>query len=45
VRGVHVPDEAQQRILSCTDLAVLDQWFDRALKANQLSEVLGDLAQ
>ncbi len=44
-RGVHVPASAQQRILSCTDLACLDRWFDRALTATQLSEVLGDLAQ
>jgi predicted transposase YdaD len=45
VRGVLVPDEAQKRILSCTDLALLDQWFDRALKATQLSEVLDARAQ
>jgi predicted transposase YdaD len=44
-RGVHVPDEARQRILACTDLAVLDHWFDQALQATQLSDVLGDLAQ
>jgi predicted transposase YdaD len=44
-RGVHVPEEARQRILSCTDLVVLDRWFDQALKATRLSDVLGDLAQ
>jgi hypothetical protein len=43
-RGVHVDDKARQRILSCTDTATLDQWFERALKATQLSDVLGDLA-
>ena len=44
-RGVHVGDEARQRILSCRDLATLDRWFDRALKSSTLSYVLGDLAQ
>ncbi|WP_375768660.1 Rpn family recombination-promoting nuclease/putative transposase [Archangium gephyra] len=44
-RGVHVGDEARQRILSCRDLVTLDRWFDRALKASTLSYVLGDLAQ
>jgi len=39
-RGVQVGDEARQRILSCKDTALLDQWFDRALKATHLSEVL-----
>jgi hypothetical protein len=44
VRGVHVGDEAQQRILACTDMATLDRWFDRALSATSLSDVLGDAA-
>jgi predicted transposase YdaD len=44
-RGVHVADEARQRILSCTDIATLDRWFDRALNARTLSDVLDDLAQ
>jgi hypothetical protein len=39
-RGVSVDERARQRILLCKDLALLDQWFDRALKATQLSEVL-----
>ena len=43
-RGVHVGDEAQQRMLECTDLATLDRWFDRALNATTLSDVLEDLA-
>jgi flagellar biosynthesis/type III secretory pathway protein FliH len=41
-RGVHVGDEAQQRIMSCADVATLDRWFDRALNATTLSDVLGD---
>jgi predicted transposase YdaD len=41
-RGVQVGEEAQQRILSCTDLTTLDRWFDRALNATRLSDVLDD---
>ncbi|MCY1083231.1 hypothetical protein [Archangium lansingense] len=44
-RGVHADEAARQRILSCTDGATLDRWFDRALNATTLSEVLNDLAQ
>ncbi|MFJ9982252.1 hypothetical protein [Streptomyces cyaneofuscatus] len=33
VRGVPVPDEARQRVTACTDLAVLDVWFERAITA------------
>ncbi|MGW7226746.1 hypothetical protein [Streptomyces cyaneofuscatus] len=33
VRGVSVPDEARQRVTACTDLAVLDVWFERAITA------------
>ena len=44
-RGVHVDEAARQRILACTDVATLDRWFDRALNATTLSEVLDDLAQ
>jgi predicted transposase YdaD len=44
-RGVHVDEAARQRILTCTDVATLDRWFDRALNATTLSDVLEDLAQ
>jgi predicted transposase/invertase (TIGR01784 family) len=44
-RGVPVDDTSRQRILSCKDIATLDQWFARALKASRLSEVLEPLAQ
>jgi predicted transposase YdaD len=44
-RGVEVDDTARQRILTCTDVATLDRWFDRSLNANTLSDVLDDLAQ
>ncbi|MEU2146797.1 hypothetical protein ABZ741_21155 [Streptomyces globisporus] len=39
-RGVAVPDEARQRISSCTDLAVLDVWFERAVTAATAEAVL-----
>ena len=44
-RGMHVDEESRQRILTCTDLATLDRWFDKALNATTLSSVLDDLAQ
>ncbi|HYO59117.1 Rpn family recombination-promoting nuclease/putative transposase [Archangium sp.] len=44
-RGVQVDEATRQRILTCTDLATLDRWFDRSLNATILSEVLDDLAQ
>ncbi|HZH16181.1 MAG TPA: hypothetical protein VE057_17660 [Archangium sp.] len=40
-RGLLVSEQARLRILSCTDVALLDRWFDRALTAPSLSEVLG----
>lgn len=44
-RGVQVDEEARQRILTCTDMATLDRWFDKSLNATSLSAVLDDLAQ
>ncbi|MFY0575945.1 Rpn family recombination-promoting nuclease/putative transposase [Cystobacter fuscus] len=44
-RGVQVSEAARQHILTCTDLATLDRWFDRSLNATTLSEVLDGLAQ
>jgi putative YhgA-like transposase len=44
-RGVHADEASRQRILSCTDEATLDRWFDRALNATTLRDVLDDLAQ
>ncbi|HSP79917.1 MAG TPA: Rpn family recombination-promoting nuclease/putative transposase [Myxococcaceae bacterium] len=44
VRGVPVDEAARQRIISCTDLATLDLWFDRALGATRLADVLDDVA-
>jgi hypothetical protein len=44
-RGVPLDDMARQRILTCTDVATLDRWFDRSLNATSLSDVLDDLTQ
>jgi predicted transposase YdaD len=44
-RGLHVDSAVRQSILSCSDMATLDRWFDRALHATTLSEVLDDAAQ
>ena len=44
-RGIPVDEQTRQRIMSCTDVATLDQWFERALNATRLSEVLGDPTQ
>jgi len=44
-RGVQVDEASRQHILSCTDGATLDRWFDRALNATTLSEVLDGPAQ
>jgi hypothetical protein len=43
-RGVRVDARSSRRILGCRDLATLDRWFDRALHATRLSDVLDELA-
>jgi hypothetical protein len=45
MRGIHLTPSAQKRILACKDPAQLDRWFDRALSAHSLKEVLGDPAR
>jgi hypothetical protein len=44
VRGVPVDEAARQRILSCTELATLDLWFDRALSASHLGLLHGSIS-
>jgi predicted transposase YdaD len=43
-RGVQADEVARERILTCTDVATLDRWFERSLNATTLSDVLDDLA-
>jgi predicted transposase YdaD len=45
VRGLPVDEASRQHILSCSDLATLELWFDRALHATSLSEVFAPLSQ
>jgi hypothetical protein len=39
VRGLQVPDDVRERVLSCTDLAQLDRWGDRAVTAATVEDV------
>lgn len=39
-RGIVVDEKARKLILTCSDLVTLDQWFDRALTATRLSDLL-----
>jgi hypothetical protein len=39
-RGIAVDDTGRERILSCTDLDTLEQWFNRALSATRFSDLL-----
>jgi hypothetical protein len=40
-RGLHVPAEIRQRVLSCTDTSQLETWGDRAATAVSVDEVFG----
>jgi predicted transposase YdaD len=39
-RGISVDNTARQHILSCRDLNTLDRWFDQALSATSLADLL-----
>jgi hypothetical protein len=41
-RRIDVSEEVRQRILSCTNLAMLDAWLARALRATIISEVMDE---
>jgi hypothetical protein len=45
LRGVPTDEAIRQRIRSCTDGDTLGRWFDRALNATTLRDVLDDLPQ
>jgi len=40
LRGLPVDEQSRQRILKCRNMATLDRWFERAVRAHNLSEVL-----
>ncbi|GGS93623.1 hypothetical protein ACFFV7_22010 [Nonomuraea spiralis] len=40
-RGVVVPEAVRERIASCTDAALLEIWFKRAIHATSLSDIFG----
>lgn len=40
-RGFAVPDDVRERVTSCTDVAQLEAWVDRAAVATDLKDVLG----
>lgn len=40
-RGLPVPDEIRERVLSCMDTAQLEAWGDRAATADTLDDVFG----
>ena len=39
-RRILVPDASRERILGCADLELLSCWFDRAVEASSVEEVL-----
>ncbi|MFF0490321.1 hypothetical protein ACFYTQ_14990 [Nocardia sp. NPDC004068] len=41
-RGIDLTDADRERITSCTDLAQLDVWLERAITAETATEVFGD---
>ncbi|MFI9597315.1 hypothetical protein [Nonomuraea sp. NPDC052265] len=41
-RGVDVPDDVRERVTSCTDITLIETWFDRAVNADSLSDVFED---
>ncbi|MET8874878.1 hypothetical protein [Nocardia sp. NPDC004604] len=40
--GIPVSDEIRTRVLTCTDNALLDQWFDRALTATDAIDLFSN---
>lgn len=41
-RGIAVPTSAKERIQACTELAIVDRWFDRAITATDIAEVFAE---
>jgi hypothetical protein len=41
-RGIEVPADVRERILSCDDVALLATWLARAVTATSAAEVVGE---
>jgi predicted transposase YdaD len=41
-RGLAVPSDVRERILSCTDTTRLEAWADQAVSATSITEIFGD---
>jgi hypothetical protein len=41
-RGIAIPDSARERITSCDDLGLLDQWVRRAATVSAAEEIFLD---
>lgn len=39
-RGLAITSEQQRQILACTDIAILDGWFDRSFSVGSVDELL-----
>ena len=39
-RGLAITDDQEHRILTCTDLAIIDRWLDRAFSVASVEELL-----
>ena len=39
-RGMAMTDDQQHRIVTCTDLAIVDRWLDRAFSVASVDELL-----
>ncbi len=42
VRGIVVPLDVRERILSCRDVTVLEAWLARAVLAKSATDVVGE---
>lgn len=45
LRGFTVADPLRERVMTCTDHALIERWFERAMKAPTLDEVFTDDAR
>ncbi|MGV4985997.1 hypothetical protein ACVB8T_28290, partial [Streptomyces sp. NRAIS3] len=41
-RGISVPDAIRERVMTCTDLAQLENWAQRAVHASEATELFAE---